>query len=287
MAGKGTFFSRIFPHSKDAKKANKVNAFVMGIINLTPDSFYDGGIHKSMDACISHVEKMLTEGVDIIDLGAVSTRPGAADIDAAEEERRLMPALEMLLHRFPDALFSVDTYRPLIAERAIAAGAAMINDVSGGTFDERMIPLIAEKDVPYVLMHMKGQPKNMQQHPHYDDVVKEVYDFFEQQTGRFAAHGFDKIILDPGFGFGKSLNHNYQLLNAMDCFLKLGYPLLAGMSRKSMLYKLLDNEASDALNATTVVNTIALIKGASVLRVHDVREAREAVLIVDKLNNNG
>ena len=163
----------------------------------------------------------------------------------------------------------------------------MINDISGGTFDERMIPLIAKKDVPYVLMHMKGQPKNMQQHPYYDDVVKEVYDFFEQQTGRFAAYGFDKIILDPGFGFGKSLNHNYQLLNAMDCFLKLGYPLLAGMSRKSMLYKLLDNEASDALNATTVVNTIALIKGASVLRVHDVREAREAVLIVDKLNNNG
>ncbi len=261
------------------------NTLIMGILNLTPDSFYDGNRYNKETAALERTAQMLEEGADIIDIGAFSSRPGAKLVSYDEERQRLMPVLETIIKHFPKTVISIDTYRHKIAEEVVEKGAQIINDISGGNLDNKMFETIARLQVPYVLMHMKGKPENMQKQTDYIDVVNEIKDFFISKIKQLNNSGFDKIILDPGFGFGKTLEQNYKILNRLREFSDLNYPLLAGMSRKSMLYKLLDITPEDALNATTVVNTIALLNGAKILRVHDVKPAVETRRIVNKLRN--
>lgn len=253
---------------------------VMGILNVTPDSFYDGGKYLSEVRLIERIHRIVEEGADIIDVGAYSTRPGASFVDEKEEIGRLSLAVELIRKYYPRALVSIDTFRAKVAEEIITClGPVMVNDISGGTMDEGMFEYVAKAGVPYVLMHIQGTPQTMQKNPVYGDVVQEVRDFFVERIVRLNGLGFDNIVLDPGFGFGKTLEHNYKLMNGMDSYSELGYPLLVGISRKSMIYKLLGGTPDDALNGTTVLNTIALMKGAVILRVHDVKEAVEAVRI--------
>ena len=253
---------------------------VMGILNVTPDSFYDGGKYLSEVRLIERIHRIVEEGADIIDVGAYSTRPGAAFVDEKEEIGRLSLAVELIRKYYPRALVSIDTFRAKVAEEIITClGPVMVNDISGGTMDEGMFEYVAKAGVPYVLMHIQGTPQTMQKNPVYGDLVQEVRDFFVERIARLNGLGFDNIVLDPGFGFGKTLEHNYKLMNGMDSYSELGYPLLVGISRKSMIYKLLGGTPDDALNGTTVLNTIALMKGAAILRVHDVKEAVEVVRI--------
>lgn len=257
---------------------------VMGILNVTDDSFFDGGRYLSHQQIIDRAGEMLAAGAGIIDIGALSTRPGTTGGSAREEEAGLLPAIEAVSTQFPDALISVDTYRASVAKAAIGAGACMINDISGGTMDVEMLNYISTTDTAYVLMHIQGTPLNMQQNPFYKDVVAEVMAFFEKQLSILSAKGKENIILDPGFGFGKDVNHNYQLLEKLEVFNSLGFPVLAGLSRKSMINKVLKISPAEALNGTTVLNTIALMHGADILRVHDVKEAVEAVKLVNALH---
>jgi len=229
---------------------------------------------------------MILDGADIIDLGAVSSRPGSAPPDAGEEIARLLPALKQIRKSFPDIVLSTDTYRSETARVALENGADMINDISGGVLDDHMFDLIARVQAPYVLMHMKGNPLVMQVNPEYEDVVEEVRQFFIRQTETLKTRDFNKIILDPGFGFGKTIAHNYQLLNRLSVFKDLGYPLMVGISRKSMIYHVLECKPWDALNGSTVLNTVALLQGADILRVHDVKEARETIRLVSELKGN-
>ena len=255
---------------------------VMGILNITPDSFFDGGKFTESDTQLFQAEKMLNEGAAIIDLGATSTRPGAEEVMVDEELNRVIPALQSLKKEFPQAIISVDTYRSKVAKIAIENGAHIINDVSGGTIDDEMFQIIADLEVPYVLMHIKGTPKNMQNDTQYVDVVQEVKYFFKKQLRKLGNIGVtDNIILDPGFGFGKTLENNYELLKDLSSFTDMGYPILAGISRKSMINKVLNKTPDEALNGTTALNTIALLNGANILRVHDVKEAVEAVRLVE------
>ncbi|MBW6461073.1 MAG: dihydropteroate synthase, partial [Bacteroidales bacterium] len=226
-------------------------------------------------------EQMLEDGAYIIDIGAVSTRPGAAEVSVEEEKRRLMPPLKEIRKSFPELIISVDTYRAEIARMAAGEGADMINDISGGTFDPEMIPLVSELGIPYVIMHIQGTPQNMQVNPQYQNVTEEVFAFLLQQARKLESTGHKKIILDPGFGFGKTVDHNYTLLSHLDWLTANGYTVLAGLSRKSMINKVLGIKPQHALNGTTVLNTIALLKGVSILRVHDVKEALEAVELVE------
>jgi dihydropteroate synthase len=259
---------------------------VMGIINLTPDSFYGGWQVSGKVSYMKLAEKMINEGADLIDIGAVSTRPGAPEVKEEEELRRLIGPLRKLTRHFPFATFSVDTYRSHVARKAIEAGAHMINDISGGTFDEGMFSVIAELKVPYVMMHIRGTPATMQENPVYSDVVGEIKTFFETRLKILKDYNIsNNIILDPGFGFGKTVEHNYLLLSGLKVFSMLGCPLLAGVSRKSMINKVLKTNPGDALNGTTVVNTIALLNGANILRVHDVKQAREAIRLVTAYTN--
>jgi dihydropteroate synthase len=255
---------------------------VMGILNITPDSFYDGGYFTSIHEQLIQVEEMLNEGAAIIDIGAVSTRPGAGFVDEEEEIRRLLPSLTAIKKHFPDTIVSVDTFRSTVAKIVIDHGAGMINDIYGGRYDLNMIDTIQSADIPYIMMHMQGDPENMQVSPHYRDVVEEVSSFFREQIVKFQ-NGFSQIILDPGFGFGKTTAHNYQLLNSLQSFKNLGFPLMAGLSRKSMINRVIHTKPSEALNGTTVLNTIALMKGADILRVHDVREAVQAIALVSSI----
>ncbi len=257
---------------------------VMGILNITPDSFFDGGKYNNQSSIISHVEKMLSEGATFIDIGAYSSRPGAKHISKDEELHRIIPVIELLLNEFPQILISVDTFRSTIAKQSIEKGACIVNDISAGNMDSKMFETIANLQIPYIIMHMQGTPQNMQANPTYTDVVKEVLYYFSQKIEKLRALGVNDIIADVGFGFGKTQTHNYELLSNLTLFKNLDIPLLAGLSRKSMLYKPLNNTSNEALNATTVANTIALLNGASILRVHDVKEAVEAVKIV-KLTN--
>jgi dihydropteroate synthase len=260
----------------------------MGILNITPDSFYDGGKYRNNETLLFQAEKMLNEGAAILDIGAVSSRPGAEEVPEDTELERLLPALENLLSAFPDAVISVDTYRSNVARTAVEAGAHIINDISGGTFDEKMFRTVADLNVPYVLMHIKGTPQNMQNNPQYVDVVQEVKYFFKKQLRKLGNTGVtENIILDPGFGFGKTLENNYELLKDLSAFTDLGYPVLAGVSRKSMINKVLQATPDTALNGTTVLNTIALLNGAGILRVHDVKEAVEAVRLVEFYGSAG
>ena len=256
---------------------------VMGILNLTPDSFFDGNRYNTEKAAVKRVERMLEEGADIIDMGAFSSRPGATLVSYEDERHRLIPVLKAVKKQFPDTVISVDTYRHQIANEVVGEGAQMINDISGGNLDNNMFLTIAKLQVPYIMMHMKGTPPNMQNQTDYTDVVKDIKAFFSLKIKQLNKLGFDKIILDPGFGFGKTLEQNYEILNRLNEFQDLNYSVLVGMSRKSMLYKLLDVTPDEALNATSVVNTIALLKGAKILRVHDVKQAVETVKIAAKL----
>jgi dihydropteroate synthase len=254
---------------------------VMGILNVAPDSFFDGGKYNSEKETITQTKKMLSDGASIIDIGAVSTRPEAKEISEEGEWQRLQPVLKTLINQFPEAIFSIDTYRSYIAEMAIQEGAQMVNDISGGTFDSRMPETIARLKVPFVMMHIQGTPQNMQVDPHYDNVVEEVKKFFELQLKKFKEIGVsENIILDPGFGFGKTMEHNYRLLRELKVLGDLGFPVMAGLSRKSMINKVLKIKPVEALIGTTILNTIALLNGANVLRVHDVKEAVQAIELV-------
>ena len=256
---------------------------VMGILHVTEDSFFDGGLYRTDAAVLKRAEQILSEGAAIIDIGAVSTRPGAADVSAEEEWARLQPAIQQVLREFPDAVISIDTWRAEVARRSIEEGAAVINDISGGTFDAVMPAVVANARVPYVMMHTTAKPAQMQQQTVSGDLWDAVFQFFDTQLSGFRAAGANDIILDPGFGFGKTLDQNYQLMNGLERFKKYGLPILVGISRKSMIYKFLETNPDGALNGTTVLNTVALLKGADILRVHDVKEAVEAVKIVNKL----
>lgn len=256
---------------------------VMGILNITPDSFYDGGKYQTKAMQLRQTEKMVTEGASVIDIGAVSSRPGSAQVDEKEEIRRLIPALKTLKTYFPKTIFSVDTYRSKVAKAAIDHGAGMVNDIFGGRYDEKIIRVVAKANIPYIIMHMQGVPADMQINPHYKDVVREVMEFFTVQLGKIPGT-FRQVILDPGFGFGKSISHNFRLLDSLNTFREFGLPLMAGMSRKSMINRILHIHPSEAINGTTVLNTVALMKGADILRVHDVKEAIEAVRLMSELN---
>ena len=250
---------------------------VMGIINITEDSFYEGSRHANLDAILLKAEKMLGEGAAILDLGGQSTRPGAQRLEAETELARVVPAVEGILARFPEANISVDTFYSKVAKEAVEAGAFMVNDISAGYLDPGMLATVAGLRVPYVCMHMQGEPQTMQQNPSYGNLMQEVIDFFIQRIGDCRNQGIVDIIADPGFGFGKLPVHNFSLLQQLEVFKMLGVPLLAGLSRKSMVYRTLGIAAKDALNGTTVLNTVALIKGAHILRVHDVLEAVQAI----------
>lgn len=254
----------------------------MGIVNMTPDSFYEQS-RTGNDDLFRKVEKMLHDGVDIIDIGGYSTRPGAKDISLNEELKRVIPAIEKIKNHFPEVLISIDAFRSQVAEEAIQAGACMVNDVSGGQMDNKMFETVARYQVPYVLTHIQGTPATMQENPQYEDVVLEINRFFAKRIKKLHALGVNDIIIDPGFGFGKTLDHNYEILKKLEYFHWNEKPLLIGISRKSMLYKLLHGKPEEMLNATTVVHTIALMKKASILRVHDVKEAVEAIKIIKQL----
>lgn len=252
---------------------------VMGIINLTPDSFYANSRKPTIDSALAQARQMLADGADMLDLGAYSSRPGAADITAQEETDRLLPVVEALASQLPNAVLSIDTFRADVAKAAIDAGAHIINDISGGTLDNDMFTTVAQLQVPYILMHMKGTPQNMVQQAHYEDVFNEVYDHFAYRIHQLRALGVHDVIIDPGFGFAKQQHHSYDLMSRLHELAPLGLPVLAGVSRKRMIYNALNTTADKALNGTTVLNTIALTKGANILRVHDVKEAVEAVKI--------
>jgi dihydropteroate synthase len=265
----------------NGKRLDLASPLVMGILNITPDSFFSQGYCGSIDKQLRQVEKMLDEGASIIDIGAVSTRPGASAVPEAEELDRLVPSLKAIRHRFPHCFISVDTFYPLVAQEALTLGADMINDIYGGRYDTKMFELIGKVNAPYILMHMKGEPNTMQLHPEYQDVVAEIAYFFVQQTAKLRELGARQIIIDPGFGFGKTVEHNFEILARLQEFESLESPIAVGISRKSMIQKTIGVKADEALNGSSVLNTIALIKGANILRVHDVKEAMEAVKLVD------
>ena len=257
---------------------------VMGILNVTPDSFFEGSRQPSLDHVLTTAERMLQQGAMILDIGGQSTRPGAADIGAAEETDRVVPAIEAIAAHFPDALISVDTFRSPVARAAVQAGAHIVNDVSGGSLDADMLTTVGELQVPYIFMHMRGTPATMQQLTQYDNVVTDVIDFFVERTDACRKAGIKDVIIDPGFGFAKTPAQNFQLLRELQSFQIFGRPVLLGVSRKSTICKTLNITADEALNGTTVLNTIGLLNGASILRVHDVKEAVEAVKLVVAVN---
>ena len=255
---------------------------VMGILNITPNSFFDGGQHNSMQNAVTQTKKMLDDGADIIDIGGYSSQRNADFVTEEMEIDRLIPVIDILVKMFPDIIISVDTFRAAVAEKAIEHGAAIINDISGGTLDENMFDVVGKHQVPYILMHMRGTPQNMQQFVDYDDLVSDIIYYFSERLEKAYQAGIKDVIIDPGFGFSKTLAQNYELLSKLNMFQHLDVPILAGVSRKTMIYNLLSISPKEALNGTTVLNTLALTKGADILRVHDVKEAIECVKIVKK-----
>ena len=253
---------------------------IMGILNLTPDSFFDGGSFSKQKDAIKHVEKMLQEGAHFIDVGGASSKPGAAEVSTDEELKRVIPVIEKLKQEFPEALLSIDTFRSEVAQQAVEAGAHMVNDIAAGNLDSKMMEVVGKLGVPYIAMHMQGTPQNMQKNPQYDDVLVDVRTFFAEKITQAHQLGIHDIVLDPGFGFGKHAAHNFTLLNHLDSLLIDGTPLLVGISRKSMIYKTLGITANEALNGTTALNSIAVHKGAHILRVHDVKPAMEVIRLL-------
>ena len=280
MSAQVTNFDSEFNLTANGKLLSLKTPVVMGILNLTPDSFYDGGVLVSENDLLAKAEKHINEGASILDIGAVSTKPNAVEVSEEEELARLMPALILLRKTFPNIFISIDTYGSNVAKASADAGADIINDISGGTFDTKMLEAVGKLKLPYVLMHTQGMPQTMQQNPQYNNVVNDVFDFFTQQIKLAQQSGIEQLILDVGFGFGKNLEHNYELLSQLKKFEILGFPLLTGISRKSMINKVLHTKPENALNGTTVVNTIALLNGATILRVHDVKEAMQAIQLV-------
>lgn len=281
---KDTIFSSQKTMNCEGKLLSLEKPIVMGILNITPDSFYDGGKYKSIKDIINHTQKMLAEDAAIIDIGAVSTKPGAKEVSASEEKKRLIPVIKAIVKEFPEAILSTDTYRSEIAKAAIGEGAHILNDISAGQLDEKMFGTIASLQVPYIIMHIQGTPADMQMAPKYKDVVKEVMLYLSVRVNKLKQLGVNDIIIDPGFGFGKTVEHNYELLKNLNLFKIFDLPILAGLSRKSMINKVLGAKPENALNGTTVLNTIALMKGANILRVHDVKEAIETIKLFNTLS---
>lgn len=284
----------IFSQKKLIKINNELiyvnNKRIMGIINLTPDSFYDGNKYNTIDDIIAQVSKMLDDGADFIDVGGYSSRPGAKSISTEEELKRILEPIRIIRRTFPKSIISIDTFRTEVAQKAIEAGANMINDITAGEGDKGMFKLVAELDVPIIIMHMQGTPQTMQDNPRYEDPVKEISLFFAQKIDELKTLGVKDIIIDPGFGFGKTLENNYEILNKLSFLKFLELPIMIGASRKSMICKALDVSPSLALNGTTVLNTLSLLNGANILRVHDVKEAAEVIKLLtlyDKMSQTG
>lgn len=257
---------------------------VMGILNITPNSFFDGGKYKTESEILSQVEKMLNDGATFIDVGAYSSKPNADAVTVEEELARIVPVVERIVNNFPEALLSIDTFRSEVAQACIEKGAAIINDISAGDLDDRMFEVVGKYNVPYIMMHMRGTPQTMQTMTDYDDIVKEILFYFSEKIAKARTFGINDLIIDPGFGFAKTVDQNYEIVRKLELFSSLELPLLAGFSRKSMIYKLLDTSADQALNGTTVLNIIGLNKGARIVRVHDVKEAVECVQLWNKIN---
>jgi dihydropteroate synthase len=276
--------SKLFSPNKTLLIAGKVIDLtipkVMGILNVTPDSFYDGGRYTQENTFLKQVEKMIEEGVDFIDVGGYSSRPNAIDISEKEELDRVIPVVKVLLKEFPSAIISVDTFRSAIAKAAIESGASLINDISAGELDNEMISTIATLNVPYIAMHMRGTPQTMTQFTTYENLLREMIEYFHRKLSQFKAAGIKDVIIDPGFGFAKTVDQNFELLNNLERLHILEKPILVGLSRKSMIWRTLKTTSEAALNGTTALNTLALIKGASILRVHDVREAIEVIQLM-------
>ncbi|GAF02359.1 dihydropteroate synthase [Saccharicrinis fermentans DSM 9555 = JCM 21142] len=287
MDKKAQYLSTAHSINCNGRFINTSSPLVMGILNITPDSFFDGGKYNDHKFVLKRINGMLEEGADIIDIGAYSSRPGALDITEKEEQERLFSVLELIRNQFPEIILSVDTFRSGIAKGVVETFQVdIINDISAGEMDDKMFSTIAKLNVPYVMMHMKGTPQNMQQNVRYkNDVVFEVIDYLAEKKKRLDLLGVHDVIIDPGFGFGKSLDHNYELLNRLYEFRLLGLPILVGISRKSMIYKLLNSSPQEALNGTTALHMLALEKGANILRVHDVKEAKECIGLYEKLKS--
>ena len=260
---------------------------VMGIINVTPDSFYDGGKTTEISEILTQAEKMLHDGASFLDIGGYSSRPGAEAISEAEELQRVLPPIEAIVKEFPEAIISIDTFRARVAKLTIEAGAALINDISAGSLDPNMLNLVSALKVPYIMMHMRGNPQTMTKLTDYENISKEVLQYFSEKIATARALGIHDIVVDPGFGFAKTRKLNFELLNNLELFKHLEVPYLVGLSRKSMIYKTLGTTSDNALNGTTVLQTIALLKGASIVRVHDVKEAQECITLIQNLENGG
>jgi dihydropteroate synthase len=281
---KDTFFCPKMTLNCRGKIKNLSTPLVMGILNIAPDSFYDGGRYTDIHSMLNKAASMVSEGADIIDVGAASTRPGAALIDPTNEINKLRPALKHLNREFPDTIISVDTYHSSTVAMAIDEGAHMINDISAGSFDPQMFATIAAYNIPYIIMHIQGTPETMQLNPSYDNIINDMVGYFSRKIIELNNLGVHDVIIDPGFGFGKTLEHNYHILSEMDFLRMFERPILVGLSRKSMINRVLSINPEKALNGTTVLNTIALMKGADILRVHDVKEARETIKIMGMIN---
>jgi len=275
----------MFTLNCNGKILNLNSAVVMGIINITPDSFFEGHLNKKDTEILSMAEQMIENGVSILDIGGQSTKPGSQRIDADEELKRVIPILESIRNNFPEIIISIDTYYSKVATQAIESGADMINDISAGNLDVEMIPTVGKLNVPYVCMHMQGTPETMQLNPTYNNITLEIIQFFIKKIEACRNAGIKDIIIDPGFGFGKTIEQNFTLLRELQSLKMLDCPILVGVSRKGMIYKTLETSPEHALNGTTVANTMALINGASILRVHDVKEAKEAITIFNAFNN--
>ncbi|RIV72172.1 dihydropteroate synthase [Flagellimonas aequoris] len=259
---------------------------VMGILNLTPDSFFDGGSYKDESSILNRVETMLNDGATFVDMGAYSSRPGAEHVPEEEELKRMIPIVDLILKHFPGTLISIDTFRSKVAEKSIVHGAAIINDISAGNLDPEMFATVAKHQVPYIMMHMKGTPQSMQKEAVYEDLIKDLRYYFSEKIAQTTQLKINNVIIDPGFGFAKTTEQNYTLLNHLDLFQTFGLPILIGLSRKSMVYKILGTTPQEALNGTTALHTVALLKGANIIRAHDVKEAVECVKLVEALKAN-
>ncbi|HAF28886.1 MAG TPA: dihydropteroate synthase [Bacteroidales bacterium] len=286
MQPKDTFFSRKQTINCGGELLDLTVPKIMGILNITPDSFYDGGKYTNIQDILLQIKKMITDGCDILDIGSYSSRPGAANISVDEELNRLLPVLEIIRKEFADIIISVDTFRSEVAKKVVNDfNVSIINDISAGDFDEKMFETIAQLQVPYIIMHMQGNPENMQKNPTYDHVISFLMNYFSEKIDRLKLLGVNDVIIDPGFGFGKTVEHNYEILKYLDDFKIFELPVLVGVSRKSMINKVLEISPNEALNGTTVLNTLALIQGANILRVHDVKEAKETVKLATKFLN--
>lgn len=277
--------NKVFSSNKTLNVGGRLIHFdspkIMGILNITPDSFFDGGKYKNEKSILQLVEKMITDGADFIDVGGYSSRPGAKDVTQEEELERVLSVIKVIVKNFPESILSIDTFRSEVARQAIEEGALMVNDISGGALDNKMFDLIARHHIPYILMHMKGTPQTMKSMAEYENLISEMLDYFHPRLHQLHQMGVADIMIDPGFGFAKTIAHNFELLKQLELLKILNKPMVIGLSRKSMIWKTLDTNPENALNGTTVLNTIALLKGASILRIHDVKEAVEAVKLTN------